>query len=114
MESSYEIINSSMNHKNITSPHRHAPGMQKSISSVKINQNEKDKNNNQNMTSNKRNEFNPVKISNKLDLNIPTYTSTNSTNSSASHKEYAMKLFSMQQMQHNVDLVVHTYIKKVC
>ena len=29
-------------------------------------------------------------------------------------KEFDMKLMSMQSMNHNVDLVIHTYIDKVC
>ena len=106
MESSYEIINSN-NHKNVTTPSKHNQQMKNRTGSFN-----RDRNNNPSQMSkpqhHKINEFNPVKISNKLDFEMPTYWSDKSNK-----KEHALKLYSMQQMHHNVDLVVHTYINKV-
>jgi hypothetical protein len=114
MESSYEIINSrnfpSVNKFNQTTPNSQIKNRTNSFN--------KDRNNNPSQSAKIANqkiphnahkdEFNPVKISNKLELEAPTYW-VDKTNK----KEHALKLYSMQQMHHNVDLVIHTYISKV-
>lgn len=116
MESSYEIINPA-NNKHFTSPmnqkqnqfshQNYNQNLQKSSSNPRLNQTDKGRSTND-LNSNRMNGFDPVKITNKLEYDQPSYSGK-----SSNQKEFPMKLFSMQQMQHNVDLVVHTYIKKV-
>lgn len=111
MESSYEIINSQIN-RNFSSMPKISQNQQIKNRTNSFN---RDKNNNPSQinksshsSSHQKNEFNPVKISNKLDLEMPAYWVDKSNK-----KEHALKLYSMQQMHHNVDLVIHTYINKV-
>lgn len=103
MENSYEII-SGFNHRHFSSPQNNL--VEKRNNSF----NNKDRNNNSNNTrvvkNYQKNEFNPKKIMNKLELEFQGYDKSKRT-------DHALKLYSMQQMNHNVDLVIHTYIKKV-
>lgn len=101
MENSYEII-TGLNHRHFSSP-------QSTLVNKRNNSfGNRDKNNNSNnaraLKNYQKNEFNPKKIANKLELD---------SNDKSNTKNYALKLYSMQQMHHNVDLVIHTYIKKV-
>lgn len=91
--------------------------------------NNKDNNNNINNSSNnntgdtknkqssrqQQSDFNMFKMGAQLEYDIATcLVASGGDNKKASHKkEYAMKLFSMQQLKHNVDLVIHSYIEKV-
>lgn len=102
MENSYEII-TGLNHRHFSSP-------QSTLIDKRNNSfGNRDKNNNSNPRSHRnyqKNEFDPKKILNKLELD-------SERNDKSKKMNYALKLYSMQQMHHNVDLVIHTYIKKV-
>ncbi|RNA28356.1 TBC1 domain family member 5-like isoform X2 [Brachionus plicatilis] len=102
MENSYEII-SGFNHRHFSSP-------QRTLTEKRNNSFNRHKNNNSNhvraLKNHHQNEFNPKKILNKLELDLPR-------SEKSKRIDHPLKLYSMQQMHHNVDLVIHTYIKKI-
>lgn len=75
-----------------------------------FNQNSKPKNYQNNITNNtQRTNFNPTKIAEKLESNF----SPNSARSKKGDKKTEMRLFGMEHMCHNTDLITHAYINKV-
>ena len=78
-------------------------GIRNSNSVNNFNQNSKTK------TYQNNNSFNPIKIAEKLEYDF----SANSVRAKRNDKRTEMRLFGMEHMCHNTDLITHAYINKV-